>query len=62
MFFINMSYIMPKLYTNRKRKAKTRTIIIYVIIYIYIIKMLLVKNMVEKKLFAKTLPVLLGFS
>lgn len=29
--------------------------------YIYIIKMLLIKNMVEKKLFAKTLPVLLGF-
>ena len=41
--------------------AKTRTIIIYVIMYIYIIKMLLIKNMVEKKLFAKTLPVLLGF-
>lgn len=30
--------------------------------YIYIIKMLLIKNMVEKKLFAKTLSVLLGFS
>ena len=29
--------------------------------YICIIKMLLIKNMVEKKLFAKTLPVLLGF-
>lgn len=29
--------------------------------YIYIIKMLLIKNMVEKKLFAKTLPVLLVF-
>ena len=41
--------------------AKTRTIIIYVIMYIYIIKMLLIKNMVEKKLFAKTLPVLLCF-
>lgn len=41
--------------------AKTRTIIIYVIMYICIIKMLLIKNMVEKKLFAKTLPVLLGF-
>ena len=41
--------------------AKTRTIIIYVIMYIYIIKMLLIKNMVEKKLFAKALPVLLGF-
>ena len=41
--------------------AKTRTIIIYVIMYIYIIKMLLIKNMVEKKLFAKTLPVLLVF-
>lgn len=52
-----MSYIMPKLYTNRKRIAKTRTIIIYVIMYICIIKMLLI----EKKLFAKTLPVLLGF-
>ena len=52
---------MPKLYTNRKRIAKTRTIIIYVIMYICIIKMLLIENMVEKKLFAKTLPVLLGF-
>ena len=41
--------------------AKTSTIIIYVIMYICIIKMLLIKNMVEKKLFAKTLPVLLGF-
>ena len=29
--------------------------------YIYFIKMLLIKNMAEKKLFAKTLPVLLGF-
>lgn len=48
---------MPNLYTNRKRIAKTRTIIIYVIMYICIIKMLLI----EKKLFAKTLPVLLGF-
>lgn len=37
--------------------AKTRTIIIYVIMYICIIKMLLI----EKILFAKTLPVLLGF-
>ena len=41
--------------------AKTRTIIIYVIMYIYFIKMLLIKNMAEKKLFAKALPVLLGF-
>ena len=41
--------------------AKMRTIIIYVIMYFCIIKMLLIKNMVEKKLFAKTLPVLLGF-
>ena len=41
--------------------TKARAIIIYVIMYICIIKMLLIKNMVEKKLFAKTLPVLLGF-